>query len=133
MSRRSRGRLPDGADSHDPGPMRPPDAFDLRTLTALAWRRTSLRIGAVSIAGAQLLVLYYGPAAYLLAVLGLASALIMHLSASRRYVKVSHGIRQGEHHAGIARAGVRVGVLSIFAGLVALATFGWIVLEAYVL
>lgn len=124
-------RASNGEDYVDPGPMRPPDAFDLRTLTALAWRRTALRIGAASIAAAQLLALYYGPVAYAVAVIGVAAALTVHVSASHRYVKLSRGVRQGDHHAGVARASVRVAVLSLFAGLTATATLVWLVTEAY--
>ncbi|WP_062076376.1 hypothetical protein [Demequina globuliformis] len=120
-----------GAPSQGSGPFRPPDIFDIHTLTVLAWRRTALRIALIAVAGAQLLALVYGPAAYTLAVVGLVVGLTLHLSVSRRYRVAARQMREGREHAGLGGARFRVAVLSVFAGIIAVAALAWMLIEAF--
>ncbi|WP_062072646.1 hypothetical protein [Demequina sediminicola] len=106
------------------------DPFDARTLTALAWRRTAIRIGAVSVVGAQLLALVYGGSAYALGLVGVAVGVMLHVSVSRQYVHHARAVRAGVHDSGMATARTRVALLSLFALVSGVGTLAWLLWEA---
>ncbi|MDE0573270.1 hypothetical protein ON058_07570 [Demequina sp. B12] len=82
----------------------------------------------MSIAGAQLLAMAYGPLAYVMGLAGVAVALVLHLSVSLRFSRVARAVREGKSRPSLARASVRVGVLTAFAVAVAASALTWMVL-----
>lgn len=74
--------------------------------TALAWRRTGLALTVGSLIGLRVLPPLLGPAAYVLAGLGVVASLAVLAAAHRRYRRV-HRLLLAARDAGHTRAGVR--------------------------
>jgi uncharacterized membrane protein YidH (DUF202 family) len=110
----------------------PSDTFHAATQTVLAWRRTALQVALGAVVAARLLSEAFGPSVFVVGLVGVAIAIIVHGSASAAY---AHGTkRRGGHvsRRGRSRIGdayLRLALVAAFALLVACAGLLWILIQ----
>lgn len=106
----------------------PSENFLAATQTVLAWRRMALQVGLGAVVAARLLTSRFGPAVFIVAVVGVVAAIAVHASASSAYAhatKSRGGHLTGPAKARVADPRVRLSIVAAFALAVALAALVW--------
>lgn len=106
------------------------DSLDAASLTALAWRRTALRVAVGAVVATRLLTNEFGGWVVVAGLVGVAIVLVVHASASAAYLRYERRPPRRSPGQGMARSGIRVAALAGFTVAVGLVGLAWVGLAA---